>query len=247
MHGYLATAAITRETRFSGFPRCEMENGELYHFEFESDRIRGSDLKRFREYEASTSRIFDMPVTTYVICSARVIEPLCELKEGINTYRVKVVMLRSQDADLMFRQLSQLPASEIRREDLFPVLISPLMSGEMPQRERVLRGIGYLKETYNGIEEEELDKMQAVLYALAIKFLDETELTEIKEAMIMTKLGQMLVDDGIKKGIAKGMEKGAERMRKLTKILLAEKRYDELEKAARDSGYCKRLMEKYKI
>ena len=161
MHGYLATAAITRETRFAGFPRHVMENGELYHFEFESDRIRLSDLKRFREYEAATSRIFDVPVTTYVVCSARVVnEPLCELREGINTYRVKVVMLRSQDADLMFRQLSQKQVREIRRQDLLPVLMSPFMSGEMPKKERVLRGVGYLKETYSGIEEEELDKKQ---------------------------------------------------------------------------------------
>lgn len=114
---------------------------------------------------------------------------------------------------------------------------------EMPQKERVLRGVGYLKETYSGIEEEELDKMQAVLYALAVKFLDEMELKEIKEAMTMTKLGQMLVDDGIEKGI----EKGAERMRKLTKLLLDKKQYEELEKAAEDSEYCERLMKRYKI
>ena len=50
----------------------EMENGEWYHFEFESDRIQISDLKRFREYEAATSRIYNVPVTTYVICSASV-------------------------------------------------------------------------------------------------------------------------------------------------------------------------------
>ena len=48
----------------------EMENGMYYHFEFESDSISKEDLKRFREYEASTARIYNAPVITYVICSA---------------------------------------------------------------------------------------------------------------------------------------------------------------------------------
>ena len=43
----------------------EMENGMYYHFEFESDSISKEDLKRFREYEASTARIYNAPVITY--------------------------------------------------------------------------------------------------------------------------------------------------------------------------------------
>lgn len=31
----------------------EMENGNWYHFEFESDSLTVDDMKRFREYEAS--------------------------------------------------------------------------------------------------------------------------------------------------------------------------------------------------
>ena len=34
----------------------ELENGNWYHFEFESDPLTVDDLKRFREYEASTAR-----------------------------------------------------------------------------------------------------------------------------------------------------------------------------------------------
>ena len=42
----------------------EMENGMYYHFEFESDSISKDDLKRFREYEASTAMIYNAPVVT---------------------------------------------------------------------------------------------------------------------------------------------------------------------------------------
>ena len=40
-----------------------------------------------------------------------------------------------------------------------------------------------------------------MLYTLADKFLDRAELDEIKEVMLMTRLGQMLMDEGMEKGI----------------------------------------------
>lgn len=39
-----------------------------------------------------------------------------------------------------------------------------------------------------------------MLYAFADKFLDEKDLEKVKEEISMTKLGEMLVKDGIKKG-----------------------------------------------
>ena len=40
-----------------------------------------------------------------------------------------------------------------------------------------------------------------MLYTLADKFLDKAELDEIKEVIRMTRLGQMLMDEGMEKGI----------------------------------------------
>ena len=45
------------------------------------------------------------------------------------------------------------------------------------------------------------EKATAMLYTLAHKFLDRAELDEIKEVMRMTRLGQMLMDEGMEKGI----------------------------------------------
>lgn len=39
-----------------------------------------------------------------------------------------------------------------------------------------------------------------MLYAFADKFLDGNDLEKVKEEISMTKLGEMLVEDGIKKG-----------------------------------------------
>ena len=41
------------------------------------------------------------------------------------------------------------------------------------------------------------EKTRAMLYALADKFLDKAELDEIREVMRMTRLGQMLMEDGM--------------------------------------------------
>ena len=54
--------------------------------------------------------------------------------------------------------------------------------------------------------------MQAVLYTFANKFLSNDDLDKVKEVMFMTRLGQMLVNDGIEIGIEKGIEKGIERV-----------------------------------
>ena len=41
------------------------------------------------------------------------------------------------------------------------------------------------------------EKTTAMLYTLADKFLDKAELDEIKEVIRMTRLGQMLMDEGM--------------------------------------------------
>ena len=43
------------------------------HLEFESDSVTREDLRRFREYEAATSRTFQVAVITYVICSSNAV------------------------------------------------------------------------------------------------------------------------------------------------------------------------------
>ena len=59
----------------------------------------------------------------------------------------------------------------------------------------------------------------------------------------MTRLGQMIYDDGVEKG----MEKGMDRMAMLTSKLLKEKRLADLQKATEDKGYCEQLMKEYHI
>ena len=74
----------------------------------------------------------------------------------------------------------------------------------MSHKNKIKEGILIAKEEHNDMA----DKVMAMLYALADKFLDGAELDEIKEAMTMTRLGQMILDDGIRIGELSGREAG---------------------------------------
>ena len=201
----MPTEIIHLETRalYQDF-NYETTNGCWYHFEFESDSLTIEDLKRFREYEAATSRVFQVPVVTCVICSGKSKSTLSEYTEGINTYRVKVISLKRKNADRLFKKL--LKEQKIRRKDVIPLLFSPLMSGNMPVKNRILSGLKLIQNGESLFTSDEIQKMQAVLYAFANKLLNTTEMNEIREVIAMTKLGQMILEDGIERGLEKGIQ-----------------------------------------
>lgn len=186
----------------------EMESGEWYHFEFESDRLSKEDLKRFRVYEAVVSYREKVNVVTYVVCTAKVKSLLSELSTGINTYQVRVVHMREKDADRVFEELKNKPVEQVGKKDLLMTILTPLMGGEMAMKERIVTGLLCLKEYGMNVEKEELRKMQAILYLFAQKFLTKEELKDVKEEFSMTILGQMLWEDGIARGKAEGMAEG---------------------------------------
>ena len=87
------------------------------------------------------------------------------------------------------------------------------------------------------------EKTMAMLYTLADKFLEGKDLEEVKEAVAMTRIGQMIFDDGV----VRGKEEGTERMSVLTAKLLKEKRLEDLQKATEDKDFRERLMKEFGI
>ena len=71
----------------------------------------------------------------------------------------------------------------------------------------------------------------------------------------MTRIGQMIYDDGVEKGRAEGraegrqegLDRGMDRMSVLTARLLKEKRLDDLRRATEDKAYCEQLLKEYGI
>ena len=225
----------------------EMENGMYYHFEFESDSISTEDLRRFREYEASTARIYKAPVVTYVICSSEVKNLRDSITEGINTYRVSLIRLKDENGDRLLKQLAEKTAGGLTREDIIPLLFSPLMGGRFGQKERILRCIEVLKNAETIFPKNDIRKMEAILYTFAVKFLDDDELKSIKEAIAMTKLGQMIWNDALEKGREEGEKLGQERYSRLILLLSKENKNDLIVKIASDPQYREELYKQYGI
>lgn len=181
------------------------KDGGWLHFEFVSGTITKNVMRTFRRYEAVTSCAFNIPVTTYVVYTGKTKEPRSELTEGINTYRVNIIHLKERNADELFKELEHKhKTARIEKKDLVSVTLTPLMSGEMPVKERIIRGMEFLKEHSSEVDEEEHARMEAMMYALATKFLDDKDMQDVVEVINMTKLGELLMERGVEKGKTEG-------------------------------------------
>ena len=179
-----------------------MEKGYIYHLEFESDEIVLEDMRRFRCYEAVLSYNYGAEVITCVVCTGRKGKVTDRIKEGINVYRVRLLWLRDGDADQVLREAEERQAAGVLdRQSLVQLLLTPLMSGEMARKERILKSLKMIRGEREAVDEAEKRQMESVLYALAMKFLTKEELEEVWEVFRMTVLGEILVEHGKEIGI----------------------------------------------
>lgn len=189
-----------------------MEDGTWKHFEFQSRDGGIKDLKRFRAYEAVLSQQQDVSVTTYVLYSGNVKNPVTEYTEGVNTYRIVPLVLKDYDAEQYFEEIRKKLREKIPvdKKDLVPVALCTLMGGKSTQKEKIHEAFEILHEIKE-LPKELIQKIEAVVYIMADKFLEEKEMENLKEELKMTRLGQMLWNDGKMEGERIGMERGMER------------------------------------
>lgn len=190
-----------------------MEDGTWKHFEFQSTNEGLKGLKRFRTYEALTSYQHNVEVETYVLFSGNIKNPMTEFTEGINTYRIHPIIMQHKNADVLLQTLrkKQRQGKPITKADLVPLVLCPLMSGKSSQKNRINQAF-HIMQKAAAIKKEDKDKIEAMLYAMADKFLDIVDLEKLKEEISMTKLGQMIWEDAttdtLKKLVKIKLEKG---------------------------------------
>lgn len=182
-----------------------MEDGSWIHFEFQSTNEGIQGLKRFRNYEATASYYHNVPITTYVLYSGRIKNPVTEYTEGINTYRVKPIIMKKENADELLNRLEEKLAKGecITKAELVPLMLSLLMGGESSLKDRVTRSIK-ITSASKDVAREDVDRIETVIYAMADKFLENAEMEEIKEMMMMTTMGQIILREGRAEGRAEG-------------------------------------------
>jgi DNA-binding protein len=217
-----------------------MEDGSWKHFEFQSTNEGAKGLRRFHACEALAEYQYNVPVTTYVLFSGTIRHPMTELAQGEYTYRIVPIIMKNRNADKVIGELwEKLVRGEcLTRKDLVPLTLCLLMGGTMPLKERVKETFKITKKAA-GISTEDISKIEAVVYVMADKFLDQVDMDEIKEGISMTRLGQMLVE--------MGRSEGRDEINKLNNRLIKEGKYKELERATEDVEYQKHLITEYGI
>ena len=93
----------------------------------------------------------------------------------------------------------------VTREELVPLVLCLLMEGSMSQKDRVKAAYKITRKV-NTVAKEEIEKIEAVIYAMADKFLDSVSKEEILEEISMTELGQMMINKGKKEGLKEGIK-----------------------------------------
>lgn len=186
-----------------------MEDGSWKHFEFQSTNEGLMGLKRFRTYEAASSYHHQVPVTTYVLFSGQIKNPMTEFSEGVNTYRIVPIIMQDWDVrEELGKIKAKAEAGEIlSKKDLIPVALSPLMGGDMEQKERFKTAYAITREVKTE-NPEDIRKIEAVIYAMAEKFLSNISMQEVMEDIKMTRAGKMLIEEGKKEGRIEGERDG---------------------------------------
>ena len=174
------------------------------HFEFQTTDSGDADLRRFHAYETVLANNTGKNVITYVIYSDGIRRTKDVLDCGVYTYRVIPIYFTDKSADKVFQKLEEKKKKNLPflEEDFAELALTPLMSSTYSRKDTIKKAIIFAKP-YTGITSE---KVISMLYTLADKFLDNPELREIKEVVAMTRLGQMLFDDGMEKGMEKGIQ-----------------------------------------
>lgn len=184
-----------------------MEDGTWKHFEFQSTNEGLAGLKLFRAYEALTSYQYKVSIETYVLYSGTIRNPMTEFTEGLNTYRIIPIIMRNNDADELIRGLQEKQENNqaLTKSDLVPLTLCPLMGGKSSLKERIMASYAILRNV-NNLNADDLQKIEAVIYAMADKYLESAELKQIMEDISMTRLGRMLIEKGMTQGIEQGAE-----------------------------------------
>lgn len=229
-----------------------MEDGSIKHFEFQSTNEGKMGLKRFRMYEAQMSYQHNKPVSTYVLFSGSIQNPMTELTEGMNTYRIHPIIMSSKNADEVIGELQRKveAGEDVEKADLLPLVLSPLMGGQMSQKERVSTAYDITRKA-SGVDVEVIRKVEAMIYIMADKFLDSVEMEQLKEEIKMTRLGKMLYDDGRQVGKVEGERIGEKRGESKVMILIqkmsADGAVDAIPRLTTDPEFYRAMSKKYGI
>ncbi len=175
----------------------ELVNWWLLHLEFQTEHRRTS-LARFLIYDAYLYERYERPIITVVIYGAGVATAAEEIDANAVRYTVYNVLLGQEDGRATYQRLKALVESGngLSPEDRLDLIFLPLMKQRRARRNVVKDALALARQ----LPEDQQRQTLASLIGLGHRFLTEAELDTVMEGLMITPLGQRLLDKGTERG-----------------------------------------------
>lgn len=225
-----------------------LEGGALALIDYESD----FDKENFVKYVNYIARVIKRyanlhqleelkQVKIVVIYTADVEHAESVYDLGGMVLYVESAFLVHQDTDRIYRELSDKICrhESLSEEELLQLMVLPLtVKGKEKKQELVVRAVELAKQIP---DREQTVRVLAGILTFSDKIIDDKYRDKVKEEMQMTKIGQMIFEEGVERGIGQGEKLFAE----LTRKLMEDTRTDDLLKAACDESFREKLYREY--
>ncbi|MDA8066583.1 MAG: hypothetical protein M0031_13955 [Thermaerobacter sp.] len=182
-----------------------LADGNLLHLEFQSTPAR---LERFLVYDALLLERDHCRVRTVVIYTGGLRAAESELDGGALLYRVHNFFLKDRNGESVREAAARkLAAGErLSRQETLDLILSPLMEQDCPPGDAVLAALRVAAAIPE--QEAERDCCLGAIVGLGDKFLDDEQRRQLREVLYMTRVGELLREEGRAEGRAEGKAEG---------------------------------------
>jgi predicted transposase YdaD len=194
-------------------------DGSYLHLEFQT-QFRREELDRFKLYDTLLYESKKRHIHTFVIYGADVKRAEEVLDHGSITYTAHAIYMSRYDGDQILTQLREKLVREesLTKQDQLNMIFLPLMRSGVNRRERAKEAV----ELANRIPDRNLQsRLMGTIIAIADKFLDDETIKEMLEVMNMSKMYQMILQEGKQEGLHEGIALGKQEGKQEAQILIA--------------------------
>ena len=183
-----------------------LEDDTLLHFEFQT-RYSEADLIRFAKYDLHIYENERRKITTVIIYISDVKEADTEMRIGSMLYKPEKIMMVDYDGNTIYTELDAKFKSgeKLTDVDMLKLLFLPLMSNTVPRDELVINSVKLAQTIPDKVKR---DACIAATFAFTSKYLSETKFNELLEAIKMTDLAAIIMEEGWQKGRQEGRNEG---------------------------------------
>jgi hypothetical protein len=181
-----------------------LEDDTYLHFEFVT-QYNIKDFTRFAGYDIRLYERDGRRVMTVIIYTANVNDAADGINIGSLVYSPQRVMMKEYDGDVTYKELSaKIKAGQkLTDVDMLNLIFLPLMKHTINNGELAVKSVQLAQQITDATKR---NACIAAAFAFGSKFLNDIDIENLKGALKMTDLAEMIIEDKLIE-IAKGMLK----------------------------------------